>query len=231
MQNPSTHILLTHTSPLVGVPLVIRRGLSLVMSTLHGVTGERKSDGENWTSIAAVMKQTRCLAVEYKIKTCRLMSSWYSRCSHTPLQCFPSFIFSPSIPHTCTKPNGVTTHHTHSLHYTHTHTSSPSVCAAARVSGTGSSWEQREWKRKCLLALWSWIPLPVFFTLLRCCLSRALTTSRRLPLGPPRYRNTYPWCHLETNQILSEAMEVVRSVISVSSFQLSSLTPGCTFPL
>lgn len=59
--------------------------------------------------------------------------SWINGCmrksalTHTPLQCFFLLHFRPlyllrSISHTCTKLNGVTTHHSHSLTRADTHT-------------------------------------------------------------------------------------------------------------
>lgn len=77
------------------------------------------------------------------------MAAWESQHSHTHLcSVFSSFIFAPCI--SCAPSLTLAqswmasppTTHTHSRAQTHTHTSSPSVYAAARVSCTGSSWEQ-----------------------------------------------------------------------------------------
>lgn len=110
--------------------------------------------------------------------------------THAPLQCFPLFhLFPPFIAPTL---------HLHYLfiarmaspHIKHTqHTSSPSVCAAARVSGTGSSWDPANEREG---VSWHCAPESNFlsiFLLLCCCLSNCLNIMMALPKGSHCYCN------------------------------------------
>lgn len=103
----------------------------------------------------------------------------------------------------------------HTRMHARTHTASPSVCAAARVSCTGSSWGERDWK--CLLALKCRIPLPLFFLLLCCCLSNGLTTLHFRLMGSLYYCDT-----LYTLQLRKpiSALFINYSVISLQMLEL-----------
>lgn len=199
------------------------------------------------TFIAAVMKYTSYLDVGGGSNG--LMPAWRTHHSHTPLQCFPLYHFPPlyfsrSISHTCTKPNGVTTHHSHTHTCAHTHTFSPSVCAVARVSGTGSIWEQESEKES---VSWFYGTEPHFLSSFSCCAVVYEMVSQHHAVSQwalPTIVTPITWCHLEKKIKLSvagalwakeaEDMCSAFSVISLhgyeSSFQPRSLTTEYTFP-